>query len=185
MGDMIMDDRKKIEQEVIDSLEYAQSIIDTVRDPLIVLDGDLRVISASKSFYKVFKVTAQDTEKQLIYSLGNGQWDIPKLRELLEKIIPNNASFDDYLVEHDFQNIGRRVMMLNARRIPRPPEKMRIILLAIENVTASKLVEQLHNKIKKLAIFTEESTGRELKVAELKENLKNLESEIMIIRSQL
>ena len=177
--------RQAIEQNVVDALEYAQSIIDTVRDPLIVLDGDLRVMSASRSFYKVFKVTAQETERRLIYTLGNGQWDIPKLRELLEKIIPNNASFDDYLVEHDFQDIGKRVMMLNARRIPRPPEKPRIILLAIENVTASKLVEQLHDKIKKLATFTEESTGRELKEVELKNNLKDLESEIMLIRSHL
>ena len=92
----------KIFEDLRDALEYAQSIIDTVRDPLLVLDGHLRVISASKSFYKTFKVNVQETENCLIYSLGNGQWDIPRLRELLEMIIPDNESFNDFKVEHDF-----------------------------------------------------------------------------------
>jgi PAS domain-containing protein len=178
------DNQRKIYEDLRNALEYAQSIIDTVRDPLLVLDGDLRVISASKSFYKTFKVSAQETENCLIYSLGNGQWDIPRLRELLETIIPDNESFDDFKVEHDFQNIGKRIMLLNARRIPRPPEKLKVILLAIEDTTGSKLLEELHNKIKQLEIFTEAATGRESRIIELKNKVQELEVEILKIRSQ-
>jgi two-component system CheB/CheR fusion protein len=124
------------------SLEYAESIIDTVREPLIVLDQDLRVVSASRSFYEFFKVKPEETVGQLIYDLGNKQWDIPKLRELLEDILPQKTAFDDYEVEHDFLSIGRRTMLLNARRIPRPPEKPKVILLAIEDITKLKQAEE-------------------------------------------
>jgi two-component system cell cycle sensor histidine kinase PleC len=124
------------------SLEYTESIIDTVREPLIVLDQDLRVVTASRSFYNVFKVKPEETVGQLIYNLGNKQWDIPKLRELLETILPQKATFDDYEVEHDFLNIGRRTMLLNARRIPGPPEKPKVILLAIEDITKRKSTEE-------------------------------------------
>jgi two-component system CheB/CheR fusion protein len=120
------------------SQEYAESIVNTVREPLIVLDQDLRVVTASRSFYDVFKVRFEDTVGQLIYNLGNKQWDIPKLRELLETILPQKATFDDYEVVHDFDTIGRRIMLLNARRIPRPPEKPKVILLAIEDITRRK-----------------------------------------------
>jgi two-component system cell cycle sensor histidine kinase PleC len=122
--------------------EYAESIIDTVREPLIVLDRDLRVVSASRSFYEVFKVKLEETVGQLIYDLGNKQWDIPRLRELLEDILPGKTSFDDYEVEHDFLSIGKRIMLLNARRIPRPPEKPKVILLAIEDITVRKSLEE-------------------------------------------
>ncbi|MCX7044073.1 MAG: PAS domain S-box protein, partial [Candidatus Sumerlaeota bacterium] len=124
------------------SLEYAESIINTVREPLIVLDQDLRVVSASRSFYDVFKVKPEETVGQLIYDLGDKQWDIPKLRELLETILPEKATFDDYEVEHDFLGIGKRAMLLNARRIPRPPEKPKVILLAIEDITKRKSMEE-------------------------------------------
>jgi two-component system CheB/CheR fusion protein len=127
---------------VIKSLEYSESIIDTVREPLIVLDQDLRVVSASRSFYDFFKVKPEETVGQLIYDLGNKQWNIPKLRELLEDILPKKATFDDYEVEHDFLSIGRRTMLLNARRIPRPPEKPKVILLAIEDITVRKSLEE-------------------------------------------
>jgi PAS domain S-box-containing protein len=123
------------------SLEYAESIIDTVREPLIVLDQDLRVVTVSRSFYEVFKVKPEETVGQLIYDLGNKQWDIPRLRELLETILPRQATFDDYEVEHDFLNIGKHTMLLNARRIPSPPEKPKVILLAIEDITKRKSSE--------------------------------------------
>ncbi|PKL16279.1 MAG: two-component sensor histidine kinase [Spirochaetae bacterium HGW-Spirochaetae-5] len=110
-------------------------MIDTVREPLIVLDQDLRVVTASRSFYEVFKVNPAETMEQLIYDLGNKQWDIPKLRELLETILPLKATFDNYEVEHDFTNIGTRIMLLNARQIQRVSGKERIILLAIEDIT--------------------------------------------------
>src|SRR5512140_1352949 len=124
------------------SPEYAESIINTVREPLIVLDQDLRVVTVSRSFYDVFRVNPEETVGQLIYDLGNKQWDIPKLRELLETILPQQATFDDYEVDHEFAGIGRRTMLLNARRIPRPPEKAKVILLAIEDVTERKAAEK-------------------------------------------
>ena len=136
------------EKIVTTSLEYAESIIDTVREPLIVLDQDLRVASVSRSFYDVFKVKPEETLGQLIYDLGNKQWNIPKLRELLETILPQQISFDNYEVEHDFATIGRRIMLLNARQIERGMGKARIILLAIEDITKRKEMEQ---EIKRLA----------------------------------
>jgi len=124
--------KEKMENE---SQEYSESIVNTIREPLIVLDQDLRVVSVSRSFYEVFKVSPEQTLGQLIYNLGNKQWDIPKLRELLETILPQQATFDDYEVEHDFPGIGKHTMLLNARRIPNPPEKLKVILLAIEDIT--------------------------------------------------
>ena len=123
------------------SQEYSESIVNTVREPLIVLDQDLRVVTASRYFYEVFKVKPEETIGQLIYELGNKQWDIPRLRELLETILPQQATFDDYEVEHDFPGIGKRTMLLNARRIPNPPEKLKVILLAVEDITKLKKME--------------------------------------------
>lgn len=131
---------------VTKSLEYAESIIDTVREPLIVLDQDLRVISVSRSFYDIFKVTPEDTVGQLIYDIGNKQWDIPKLRELLETILSRKSSFDNYEVEHDFAAIGRRIMLLNAQQIKRGLGKDPIILLAIEDITERKRSQKLLNE---------------------------------------
>jgi PAS domain S-box-containing protein len=131
------------------SQEYAESIIDTVREPLIVLDQDLRVITASRSFYEVFKTRPEETLGQLVYDLGNKQWDIPRLRDLLETILPQRAAFDDYEVEHNFAAIGRRIMLLNARQVQRVQGKERIILLAIEDVTARRRAEAEGQKLRK------------------------------------
>jgi len=140
---------------VTDSPGYSESIINTVREPLIALDQDLRVVSVSRSFYEVFKVKPEETVGQLIYDLGNKQWDIPKLRELLETILPQQTSFDNYVVEHDFATIGRRIMMLNARQIQRVSGKERIILLAIEDITERREMEngleKAHEELKILA----------------------------------
>jgi PAS domain S-box-containing protein len=121
--------------------EFAESVINTVREPLIALDQDLRVVKVSRSFYEFFKVNPEETMGQLIYDLGNKQWDIPKLRELLETILPQKATFDNYEVEHDFATIGRRIMLLNARQIQQAMGKERIILLAIEDITKKKRLE--------------------------------------------
>ena len=123
--------------------EFAEDIINTVREPLIVLDQDLRVVTVSRSFYEFFKVTPEETVGQLIYDLGNKQWDIPGLRELLENILPEKTAFDGYEVEHDFADIGHRIMLLNARQIERAWGKKRIILLAIEDVTERSHFEDL------------------------------------------
>jgi two-component system CheB/CheR fusion protein len=121
--------------------EYSESIINTIREPLIVLDQDLRVVSVSRAFYEFFKVNPEETVGQLIYDLGNKQWNIPKLRELLENILPKKATFDNYEVEHVFANIGRRIMLLNARQIQRVLGKERIILLSIEDITGRRDIE--------------------------------------------
>jgi len=123
------------------SREYAESIINTIREPLLALDQDLRVVSVSRSFYEFFKVKPEETIGQLIYDLGNKQWNIPKLRELLETILPQKATFDNYEVVHDFATIGRRTMLLNARQIQRVLGKERIILLAIEDITQRREIE--------------------------------------------
>ena len=114
---------------------YAESIVATVREPLLVLDADLKVVSANRSFYQTFKVSPEEAQGQLLYDLGNRQWGIPKLRELLEEVLPKNTSFNDFEVEHDFETIGRRIMLLNARRIYREANKTQMILLAIEDIT--------------------------------------------------
>ena len=95
----------------------AQAIVDTVREPLLVLDKDLRVVAASRSFYLTFRASRQETQGRLLYALGDGQWDIPALRTLLEKIVPEHGVMDDYEVENAFPIIGLRVMLLNARKV--------------------------------------------------------------------
>lgn len=113
--------------------ELAEGIVDTVREPLLVLDDALRVVSASRSFYRKFQIAPAATVGRSIYDLGNRQWDIPALRELLENILPLDQSFEDYVVEHDFPAIGRRRMLLNARRIVTAAGGTRLILLAMED----------------------------------------------------
>ena len=130
-----------IKKSADEASEFAESVINTVREPLISLDQDLRVVTVSRSFYEFFKVKPEETVGQLIYDLGNRQWDIPKLRELLETILPQKATFDNYEVEHDFTTIGRRIMLLNARQIKRGMGKDRIILLAMEDITERKQLE--------------------------------------------
>jgi len=143
-----------IKKSADESHEFADSVINTVREPLISLDQDLRVVTVSRSFYTFFKVKPEETVGQLIYDLGNKQWDIPRLRDLLEKILPENDSFDDYEVEHDFTTIGKRTMLLNARQIERRMGKERIILLAIEDITERKKIEdgleKTHEELKEL-----------------------------------
>src|SRR5580692_6127279 len=96
---------------------YVQDIVDTVREPLLILDTTLRVRSANRAFHQTFQVSSEETENRLIYELGNGQWDIPALRTLLEDIIPTSSPFNDFELEHTFPIIGRRVMLLNGRML--------------------------------------------------------------------
>ena len=110
---------KRAEETFEKAQKYTQGIVETIREPLIVLTPDLRVISANHSFYETFHVTREETEGRFVYSLADHAWDIPSLRELLEEIIPQNAYFNDFEVDHDFPVIGRRIILLNARRIYR------------------------------------------------------------------
>jgi diguanylate cyclase (GGDEF)-like protein/PAS domain S-box-containing protein len=132
-----------------------EGIVETIREPLLVLDRDLRVVTASRSFYEFFKVKPEETVGQFIYNLGDKQWDISKLRELLETILPQQIAFDNYEFEHDFVTIGRRTLLLNARQIEREVGKERIILLAIEDITERKKYEE---KIQQMA-FHDSLTG--------------------------
>ena len=102
---------------VEDIQNYAQNIVDTVREPLLILDATLRVRSANRAFYRTFHVSPAETEGRLIYELGNGQWDIPDLRTLLEDIVPKSSVSDGFELEHNFPAIGRSVMLLNARKL--------------------------------------------------------------------
>ena len=129
---------KRAEQAAEQSRAYAESIVATVREPLVVLDSDLRVVSANRAFYRQFKVSAADTERRLIYELGHGQWNLPKLRQLLERVLPKHGCFEDFEVAHDFPGVGRRVMLLNARRLEQHPTLPGRILLAMEEVTAAR-----------------------------------------------
>ena len=129
--------QKKAQETAQDASNYANGILETVREPLLVLDHDLVVNFANPAFYRMFKVAPGDTEGLLVYELGNLQWDIPALRELLEKVLSKSAKFEGYEVEHEFQNVGKKKMSLNARRIYRQGKRTDTILLAFEDITGS------------------------------------------------
>jgi chemotaxis protein methyltransferase CheR len=139
-------------------LEIHNTILGSIREPLILLDPGLKVVTANAAFYRTFNAKPAETEGKLIYDLGNRQWDIPRLRQLLEDILPRNTGFHDFEVEHDFETIGRKIMHLNARRIYDRGDQTQLILLAIEDVTEreyykmhlEELVEERTAEIKKL-----------------------------------
>jgi PAS domain S-box-containing protein len=138
-------ERRNAERAAKEALDYAENIIATLRHPfLVVLDEDLRVVTANRSFYRTFHVSAEETENRLVYELGDHQWDIPALRKLLEEVLPTNHALHDFEVEHDFPSIGRKIMLLNARRIERANHDNRrseLILLAIEDITERRAME--------------------------------------------
>ena len=138
-------EHKRIETEAIAAKEYAQNIVETVRESLLVLDAELKILSANQSFYTTFQVSPEKTIGNFIYSLGDGQWDIPELRLLLEDILPKVSVFNGYEVEHVFPGIGQRFMLLNAREVYRRDIGSKIILLAIEDISESKLAKQLQS----------------------------------------
>jgi PAS domain S-box-containing protein len=124
-----------------DSQSLAQTIVDTIREPLLVLDKDLRVVEASRSFFLTFQMNRQDVQGRPIYALGNGEWDIPELRLLLDRILPQHTVMEDYEVELVFSAIGRRTMMLNARTVFYEGQGQGLILLSIEDVTQRRTHE--------------------------------------------
>jgi PAS domain S-box-containing protein len=129
-------------KQLVDDIEtYAQDIVNTVREPLLMLDTSLRVRSANRAFYQTFQVSPEETENRLIYELGNGQWDIPALRTLLEDVIPTSSVFNDFELEHTFPVIGRRVMVLNGRKL-RAGSHAELLVLAMDDVTARKRAEE-------------------------------------------
>ncbi len=131
-------ERRRIERAAEDALSFAEGIVDTVRDPLLVLDSDLRVRTANRSFYQTFQIPAAATEGRPLFELGNRQWDVFPLRQLLQEVLPLNRPFNDFELTHNFERIGRRTMLLNGRRLFRRGDGVEFILLAIEDVTAHR-----------------------------------------------
>ena len=129
-----------------DGLILTRAIIDTIHEPLIVLDGDLRIVVASRSFYEKFSVDHEVTRGRLFYDLGNGQWSIPALRKLLEEVIPAHTAVEDYKVTHDFHTLGIRTMLVNAREIVFEDGRKNM-LLSIFDITEQRLIE---DKVQKL-----------------------------------
>ncbi len=120
----------------------AEAIVDTIHEPLLVLDAGLRVLAASRAFYEIFKVDSEHTMGCRLYDLGDGQWNIPALRKLLETIIPTRVAMDGFEVDHDFPGVGRRTMLLNARKVIYETSPNSTILLAFTDITARRVIER-------------------------------------------
>lgn len=189
--------QEKVKQSVSkksneEALHYMKTLIDVARESFLILNSDLTVISANPIFYQTFHVSVEETKTLLLYELGNGQWNIPRLKELLEEILPEKKTVKDYEVTHKFESIGEKTMLLNANQI----DSSQLIVLAIEDITKRKNLEtklaeytkglevniaeratQLADRVKELEQLNKTMVGRELKMVELKkenENLKNL-----------
>jgi two-component system CheB/CheR fusion protein len=165
------------------ALHYMETLVDVARESFLILDSNLRVISGNPTFYETFKVSPEETEDKLLYNLGNNQWNIPELRKLLENILPSKKVVREYLVNHTFESIGQKTMVLNARQI----DTVQLIILAIEDVSeredlrkkllanvkelevkVSDRTAELTEKVKDLEALNESMVGRELKMVELK-----------------
>lgn len=173
---------------------YIKTVVDTLREPFLILDEHLQVLSANRTFYTFFQVTKEETEGKRVYDLGNGQWSAPKLRILLEDIVPKNTHFEDFKVVHDFPRIGHKIMVLNARRIyTAHTEESPIMLLAMEDITKRKLLEdqlkaytkslthevakrtaQLEARVKELEKVNRTLSRREKRMADFEAELKKL-----------
>lgn len=141
----LADQAQTAERALAKALAYGDDIIATLREPFLVLDHDLRVRTANRSFYDTFRVSKEETENRLVYDLGNGQWDIPTLRKLLDEVLSRNRLVHDYEMEHIFPTLGRKIMLLNARPFPPDSRHPELILLAVEDVT------EIHERADELA----------------------------------
>ncbi len=161
-----------------ESWTYIKTVVDVMREPILVLDKDFRVLAANEPFYRTFQVEPKDTERKVVYELGNGQWNIPALRKLLEDILPENTFFKGFEVTHEFPSIGRKVMILNARQIHFKGEAVSnpIILLAIEDVTEMMLVaETLADHTNKLETkITDRTAKLEVLIEKLEKEVDEL-----------
>lgn len=169
------------------ALHYMETLVEVARESFLILDSDLRVISANPVFYQNFQVTREQTENVLLYELGNGQWNIPELRKLMEEILPDKKVVKDYGVTHVFETIGKKTILLNARQI----DTVQLIVLAMEDITVRKELEnklaehtkgleakvaqrteELQKRVKELEELNKTMVGRELKMVELKKEIE-------------
>jgi PAS domain S-box-containing protein len=134
--------KSRLVADLDDASALAQAIVDTIRDPLLVLDQDLRVVTANRTFHQTFRMSRQDIQGRPVYGLGDGQWDIPELRLLLEEVAPQRAAMEAYEVERNFPAIGRRSMLLNAREVFNQRSAPTLILLTFEDVTERRAAER-------------------------------------------
>lgn len=171
------------------ALHYMQTLVDVARESFLILDADLRVISANPTFYNNFRVLKEKTESVLLYELGNGQWNIPELKKLLENILPDKKEVKDYGVTHTFETIGKKTILLNAKQI----DSVQLIILAMEDITVGeelreklseytkglevKVAERtkdLADRVKELEALNKTMIGREIKMVELKKEVENI-----------
>jgi len=164
-----------------ESWTYIKTVVDVVREPMLILDKNFHVLVANEPFYRTFQVEVKDTEKKIVYELGNGQWDIPALRKLLEDILPKHTFFKGFEVTHDFPVIGRRVIILNARQIyiQEKASFLPIILLAMEDITEMMAVaDTLARHTKEFEIKIAERTKKlELQIGKLEKEIGNLKND--------
>ena len=184
---------KNAEKELEElALHYMKTLVDVARESFLILDVNLRVLAVNPIFYQNFKVTPKETENVLLYDLGNGQWNIPELKRLLEEILPEKKEVKDYEVAHNFESIGEKTILLNAKQI----DSVQLIVLALEDITARKNFEEknaialkeldgkvvertkeLTLRVAELESLNKTMIGREIKMVELKkenEELKKL-----------
>ncbi|MGD9545128.1 MAG: HWE histidine kinase domain-containing protein [Methylocystis sp.] len=159
-------ERELLKNELDGRIEFAEKLVDSVREALLILHWDLKVHSANRPFYRLFDVDPEATEGRLVYELGNGQWNIPELRRLLEEILPRQQCFDDYEVEHAFDSIGRRVMLLNGRRL----DHLNLIVLAIRDITDQRNQQTMRR----------EREARQNLLLELNDRLRSLADPVKI-----
>ena len=173
-------ERKRATDAVSEARVYAESIVATIRQPLLVLTSDLHVQTPNQMFCDVFETTRQETEGKLIYDLGNGQWNIPELRNALEDILPEKEEFSDFRVDHDFESLGRRTMSLNALRLRRNGGRPELILLSIEDTTAQTdadahrdlMIDELSHRVKNVLATVQSLASRTLRQVDTLEAFK-------------